>query len=86
VLGNLLALREFEYDSSEQVREELRALVGAMTLPAGSSREVGRLPADEVVPVPIYGGDAVVRRSVPLQRTALAAGLAPTASPRSAAG
>jgi len=86
VLGNLLGLPEFDYDSSEQVREELRALVGPMAQPAGPNREVGRLPADEVVPVPIYGGDAVVRRSAPLQRTTLAGGLEPTASARSAAG
>ena len=86
VLGNLLGLPAFDYDSSEQVREELRALVGPMAPPAGPNREVGRLPADEVVPVPIYGGDAVVRRSGPLQRTTLAGGLAPAASARSAAG
>jgi NADH-quinone oxidoreductase subunit G len=86
VLGNLLGLPEFDYDSSEQVREELRALVGPFAAPAGLNREVGRMPAGEVVPVPIYGGDAVLRRSAPLQRTAMAGGLGPAASARSAAG
>jgi len=72
VLGNLLALPEFDYDSSEQVREELRARVHPVAPPHPPTREVGRAPAGAVVPVPIYGGDAVVRRSGPLQQTSLA--------------
>ncbi|HWJ07225.1 MAG TPA: NADH-quinone oxidoreductase subunit NuoG [Steroidobacteraceae bacterium] len=73
VLGNLLGLAGFDYDSSEEVREELRhtlttvqggvAAVGAFT--------PGRLAAMDVTrDVGIYRVDAIVRRSAPLQATA----------------
>jgi NADH-quinone oxidoreductase subunit G len=89
VLGNLTALDGFEYDSSEQVRDELRALAGgqlpdnalraaashdpALATPTGPER-VGELPP--------YVVDALVRRSAPLQQTldgrsALVAALGP---------
>jgi NADH-quinone oxidoreductase subunit G len=71
VLGNLLALEGFDYDSSDQVRDELRALAGAAAVGA-------RLPARQIVAtteaaaadVPIYGVDAIVRRAPSLQKTA----------------
>ncbi len=75
VLGNLFDLPGFEYISSEQVRDELKASCGQ----AESSAEVAwRCPADfnavsvsllRVGEVPIYATDALVRRSEPLQQT-----------------
>ena len=75
VLGNLLGIEGFDYDSSEQVRDEIGAqeqLAGrldnrlsgvALQLPsaAGGLRRI----AD----VPIYAGDAIVRRAAALQKT-----------------
>jgi NADH-quinone oxidoreductase subunit G len=73
VLGNLLALDGFDYDSSEQVRDELRRLVGAdrgrVALPL---RSISTSAETAVAEVPIYGIDAVVRRSPSLQATAMA--------------
>jgi len=71
VLGNLLALDGFGYDSSEEVREELRGLV-APVAPAEVLREIGVMAVAQQREVPVYGGDALVRRSAPLQQTALA--------------
>jgi NADH-quinone oxidoreductase subunit G len=72
VLGNLLGLDGFEYDSSEQVLDELRAQPGDAAARPPPTREVRRTSAANVTPVPIYGVDAVVRRSAPLQQTTLA--------------
>jgi NADH-quinone oxidoreductase subunit G len=73
VLGNLLALDGFDYDSSEQVRDELRRLVGAdrgrVALPL---RSISTSAETAVAEVPIYGIDAVVRRAPSLQATAMA--------------
>lgn len=77
VLGNLLDLPGFEYMSSEEVRDELKALfatdteldnrpaggAGALTLPP---REAGLLRMGSVAP---YRLDNLVRRSAPLQQT-----------------
>ena len=80
VLGNLLALPGFDYDSSEQVLEELRGQgVTGASVAQPTTRAAGRVKAAEVVPVPIYGGDAVVRRSAALQQTAAATRPAPAA-------
>jgi NADH-quinone oxidoreductase subunit G len=77
VLGNLLGLPGFDYESSDDVRAELEALVGAptaYTMPAYAGRhEVGQgahgeLPAG-VVDIPMYQIDALVRRAPSLQRT-----------------
>jgi NADH-quinone oxidoreductase subunit G len=72
VLGNLLGLAGFEYVSSEEVRDELRheldtckdgVATAAVFVP-------GRLAAIDVTrEVAIYGVDAIVRRSAPLQAT-----------------
>ncbi|MDE2263745.1 MAG: molybdopterin-dependent oxidoreductase, partial [Gammaproteobacteria bacterium] len=77
VLGNLLGLSGFEYQSSEDVRAELAALVGAPTeysAPAYSGRHTvglqdGGQVAQSVVDVPMYQIDALVRRAPSLQRT-----------------
>jgi NADH-quinone oxidoreductase subunit G len=77
VLGNLLGLSGFDYQSSEDVRAELTALVGVPTAysrPAYSGmhavgQEAGAQPAQNVMDVPMYQIDAVVRRAPSLQRT-----------------
>jgi NADH-quinone oxidoreductase subunit G len=76
VLGNLLGLTGFEYQSSEEVRAELATLVGASTAyaaPAYAGRHAveqpGTQPAPSVIDVPMYQIDAVVRRAPSLQKT-----------------
>jgi NADH-quinone oxidoreductase subunit G len=75
VLGNLLGIKGFDYDSSEQVRDEIAkpAEVAArldnhlgginLQLPAAS----GGL--QRITEVPIYFSDAIVRRAASLQQT-----------------
>jgi NADH-quinone oxidoreductase subunit G len=75
VLGNLLGIKGFDYDSSEQVRDEIakpdqvaakldNRLNGiALELPAAS----GGL--QRIADVPIYFSDAIVRRAPSLQQT-----------------
>jgi NADH-quinone oxidoreductase subunit G len=72
VLGNLLGLAGFEYISSEEVRDELRHELDTYTggVTAASAFAPGRLAAMDVMrEVAIYGVDAIVRRSAPLQAT-----------------
>ena len=79
VLGNLLGLQGFDYETSEAIRDEaigkgntdLSAKLNnvARLLPsAGSYAPAGQL--ERVADVPIYFTDALARRSEPLQRTA----------------
>jgi NADH-quinone oxidoreductase subunit G len=76
VLGNLLNLPGFDYQSSEEVREELRALC-AQSPPAGYtggyavSATAGTAGAAEpkLVDLPMYQTDALVRRAPSLQKT-----------------
>jgi len=82
VLGNLLALEGFDYQSSEQVRDELKA--GADVAPALSPAHhhvpgaLVSVPGGVLVDVPMYRVDAVLRRATSLQGTAIA--LRPVAS------
>ncbi len=72
VLGNLLNLPGFEFNSSEEVRDELQREIGDYTVgPAASSPFApGRLATLDVTrDVGIYRVDAIVRRSAPLQQT-----------------
>jgi NADH-quinone oxidoreductase subunit G len=77
VLGNLLGLTGFDYESSEDVRAELETLVGAPTaysMPAYAGKHaVGQAADGEtsagVVDIPMYQIDALVRRAPSLQRT-----------------
>jgi len=76
VLGNLLGLTGFEYQSSEDVRAELAALVGAPTAHAAAPYTGGHVVAREaspqsapVVDIPMYQVDALVRRAPSLQKT-----------------
>ena len=84
VLANLLNLPGFDYDSSEQVRDAVRALCGARADGQGqvSSQAVApggaalsslfagpQTAARPWVMVPAYQGDALVRRADALQKT-----------------
>jgi len=76
VLGNVLGLPGFEYESSEQVRDEL--------IPSGTEfvegldngvelriQSIGSYPSglQRIADVPIYFADSLVRRAVSLQQT-----------------
>jgi NADH-quinone oxidoreductase subunit G len=74
VLGNLLNLPECEYESSEEIRDELKNLLSDVNpsnqipldqAPGGSIES----DQDNELKVPMYGVDALVRRSEPLQET-----------------
>ncbi|HEX8613157.1 MAG TPA: NADH-quinone oxidoreductase subunit NuoG [Telluria sp.] len=79
VLGNLLGLSGFEYDTSEAIRDELFGKgvtdlsaklnnTGKAALTAAQYGTSGAL--ERLTDVPIYFADAIARRSEPLLRTA----------------
>lgn len=81
VLGNLLALKGFDFETSEEVRAE--ALGDPTTIPARLSNASGAAPAStgvaeaglppalqRLADVPIYATDSLVRRASSLQLTA----------------
>ena len=80
VLGNLLNLSGFEYLSSEQIRDELRAAIGEvqpdnqLNLSSAPGRAAQPRTNAHALDVPIYQVDAIVRRSAPLQSTREAGG------------
>jgi NADH-quinone oxidoreductase subunit G len=79
VLGNLLELADFDYQSSEQVRDELRRAVD-QAAPRGAVSESSptRLKRIENLrDVPMYQVDPLVRRATALQLTRV--GLEPAA-------
>ncbi len=71
VLANLFGLESFEYQSSDEVRDELRKAAGA----AADNRYAGRFTVSGAaatsgtVDVPMYQIDAVLRRAPALQKT-----------------
>jgi NADH-quinone oxidoreductase subunit G len=72
VLGNLLDLPAFEYESSEQIRDELKARVEAM--PAAAQPQQLATPgsgihAEPVIDIGMYEIDPVLRRAGALRRT-----------------
>ncbi|HET9862071.1 MAG TPA: molybdopterin-dependent oxidoreductase, partial [Steroidobacteraceae bacterium] len=73
VLGNLVGAPDFDYQSSEEVREELRARCADIAIGSyqGSHEPSSAAPAGEVrvIDVPMYAVDAVLRRASSLQRT-----------------
>jgi NADH-quinone oxidoreductase subunit G len=71
VLGNLTGVADFDYNSSEEVREELRALCGGVAATSYQGSHEVKAPAADarVVDVPMYAVDAVLRRAPSLQRT-----------------
>ena len=79
VLGNLLSLQGFDYETSEAVRDDV--LGKGVTDVSAKLNNIARVPVvaaayanagqlERVTNVPVYFTDAVVRRSEPLQRTA----------------
>jgi NADH-quinone oxidoreductase subunit G len=71
VLGNLLNLSGFEYQSSEDVREELRKLCTDVSASAyKGNHRVGQVAAGaDVLDLSMYHVDALVRRAPSLQKT-----------------
>jgi len=71
VLGTELGIQQFEYQTSEQVRDELRTICAEGLPPAwvGSRAVTDTAAAANTVDVPMYQVDAVVRRAPSLQRT-----------------
>ncbi len=78
VLGNLAGVANFDYQSSEEVREELRARCGEVAASSYQGTHEVKQAASEarVLDVPMYSVDAVVRRAPSLQRTKEAKGVA----------
>jgi NADH-quinone oxidoreductase subunit G len=81
VLGNLLSLQGFDYETSEAVRDEVLGkgvtdvsskLNNFAKVPPVAAKFGGPASLERVTDVPIYFTDAIVRRSEPLQRTAAA--------------
>ncbi|MBI5909328.1 MAG: molybdopterin-dependent oxidoreductase, partial [Betaproteobacteria bacterium] len=79
VLGNLLGIKGFDYDSSEQIRDEIaKPDEVAAKLDNRLSGIALQIPAavaglQRVADVPMYFSDAIVRRSAALQQTSAAA-------------
>jgi NADH-quinone oxidoreductase subunit G len=70
VLGNQFDLKGFEYQSSEQVRDELKAQLESAPQPQFREPPTLKPAASEpVVDVPMYRIDPVLRRAVALART-----------------
>jgi NADH-quinone oxidoreductase subunit G len=77
VLGNLAGVADFDYQSSEEVREELRALCGDVVPesykgahePARAGTGEASAADARVVDVPMYSVDAILRRAPSLQRS-----------------
>jgi len=77
VLGNLLGLRGFDHETSEEVRAEALGDLGAVAsrlsnrpvaAPVASNPAVSGL--ERIAEVPIYAADSLVRRATSLQLTA----------------
>jgi NADH-quinone oxidoreductase subunit G len=70
VLGNLLELPGFDYQSSEQVRDELKSRLDAARPPApAAASTLQAADSEPVADVPMYQIDPVLRRAAPLLRT-----------------
>ena len=75
VLGNLLDIAGFDYETSEAIRNEVLGSDFADRLQnnAGLAPEIAlanaNAPLERVADVPIYATDGIVRRSEPLQQT-----------------
>jgi NADH-quinone oxidoreductase subunit G len=71
VLGNLAGVENFDYQSSEEVREELRAQCGDVKAESyAGTHEVKAGGANvRVIDLPMYSVDAVLRRAPSLQRS-----------------
>jgi NADH-quinone oxidoreductase subunit G len=78
VLGNLLGLKGFDQETSEEVRAEALGdvatvasrLSNATTQTASVQAPAATTASERIADVPIYSADSLVRRSTPLQLTA----------------
>jgi NADH-quinone oxidoreductase subunit G len=75
VLSNLIDVADSDYQSSLEIRDELKELLGEIT-PDNSARHGKALAkpkvkdaADDDIDVPIYQVDGIVRRAIALQLT-----------------
>jgi NADH-quinone oxidoreductase subunit G len=72
VLGNLLNLPNFDYESAEQVRDEIKSQVGEVkpnNAFAGKATVARTATRERAMDVPIYSVDPIVRRATALQQT-----------------
>jgi hypothetical protein len=74
VLANLLNVHGVDYNSSDEIRDALKALCGARLEAAGAAVGGGAMPNGEIpkgvwVEIPPYQTDLLVRGSEPLQKT-----------------
>jgi NADH-quinone oxidoreductase subunit G len=75
VLGNLLDAEGFEYESSEEIRDELQSALGTISLDSAydGKTELAMPGASDgpvdALDVPMYQVDGVVRRATALQLT-----------------
>jgi NADH-quinone oxidoreductase subunit G len=72
VLANLLNLHGIDYNSSDEIREALKALCGARLEAAPAAAGAmpnGEIPKGSWVEIPPYQSDLLVRGSEPLQKT-----------------
>lgn len=71
VLGNFLHLEGFDYESSEEVRHEVKALADKAQPMSVSAQEIAYEKKESglsrIGEVPVYALDSIVRRSEPLQ-------------------
>ncbi len=74
VLGNLFGLDGFDYFSSEEVRDELRAMTTDIkadnTIVWSCPSKLGVEAVSGTMEIPMYAVDAIVRRATSLQKTA----------------
>lgn len=76
VLGNFLHLDHFDYESSEEIRNEVRAFTPHPTHAVSSDisfehRDEDKKTLTRIGEIPIYAVDSLVRRSEPLQKAQL---------------
>jgi NADH-quinone oxidoreductase subunit G len=73
VLANLFNVHGIDYNSSDEIRDALKALCGARLEAAlavvGGASPNGEMPKGSWVDIPPYQGDLLVRGSEPLQKT-----------------
>ena len=75
VLGNLLDAADFDYQTSEEIRDELVTLLGDIKPDNNyvAKQPIGKVTTaddpDARIDIPIYRTDAVVRRATALQLT-----------------
>ena len=71
LLGNLLDLEGYNYESSTGIQEELRRLIGEVAYDGrfAGKRTISAARGGTTSELPLYQVDAIVRRATPLQLT-----------------